>query len=74
MRGRRNHRALLAIDQLVNTNRREGNGFSNLVRNSFDFDGLTDLRSADIGNVDIDASTCFVEAVSSNGQSTTPVH
>jgi len=32
------------------------------------------LRSANIGNVDIDASTGLVEAVSSNGESTTPVH
>lgn len=66
MRGCGYHRALLAIDQPVNSNRRECNRFSDLIRNSFDFNGLTNLRGANIGNMNIDASSCPFVAVSSN--------
>jgi hypothetical protein len=55
MRSRRHHRTLLAFDELAYPDGRESDISSHLIRNSLDLNGLTNLCSTNICNMDVDA-------------------
>ena len=74
MRGRSQQRARLSIYQLADSDRRESNGPPHLVRKSLNLNGLANLCGTNIRNVDVDTSSRFFDAVSTNRQSTAPIH
>jgi hypothetical protein len=74
MRSRSQQRARLSIYQLADSDRRESNGPPHLVRKSLNLNGLANLCGTNIRNVDVDTSSRFFDAVSTNRQSTAPIH
>lgn len=74
MRGCSNHGTRPAIHQLAYSNGRECNRPSDFTRNCLDLNRLTNVRSPNVRNVDIDGCASFLEPMGGNRQATTPIN
>lgn len=64
----------LAVDELGDGDRREGQRAPDLIRTAFYLDLIPGLCGGDVRDVDVDRGSCLLQAMRCNGQAAGPVH